>query len=94
MNSQVIKIELITSIGTFKFEKHHCSEADFYQAMLNFESNNWEMLGETSYKVYEQYEDGDIQTITHEGINASCNLSAHFDEDYANELNAMYQAQY
>jgi predicted enzyme related to lactoylglutathione lyase len=83
MKNEVIKIELNTEIGTFKFENHFNSAADFYQALLNFESNNWEMLGETSYNVFTKFEDGETTQTLIEGINASAHLAGFMDKETA-----------
>lgn len=64
MKSQVTKIELITEKGVFTFEN--------YSSLLDFEKNNWEQLGETSYNVFRKHEDGDTIETLHSGINASC----------------------
>ena len=74
-NTQVIRIDLVTEKGTFKFEAHHGSTADFIQALWLFEANNWEMLGDTSYVAYTKFEDGDVTKTEFSGINGSANLS-------------------
>jgi hypothetical protein len=75
------KIELITEIGTFKFEQHFNSEADHYQAMLLFQSNNWEQLGETSYRVHTRWPDEMVTSTTFSGINASAHLAEYMEPD-------------
>ena len=94
MESQVKVIELVTEKGNFTFTQHHASSADMYQAMLNFEANNWEILGDYYYMVTVLFEDDTNQTITLKGINASSDLACWFDEDHAEEVNAFLQSQY
>lgn len=66
MKSSIAKIELITENAVFTFEN--------YSSLVDFEKNNWKQLGETSYKVFKEYEDGTTIPILHEGINASHDL--------------------
>ena len=73
MKSTVTKIEIITEKGTFTFST--------YEALLDFEKSNYKQLGETSYNVFREYEDGDIIEMLHEGINAGCFLSEDVNED-------------
>lgn len=72
MKSTVIKIELRTENTTFTFEN--------YSSLLDFEKNNWKQLGETSYNVFREYEDGDIIETLHEGINASYFLAEDIED--------------
>jgi hypothetical protein len=89
------KIELITKIGTFKFENHFNSTADFYQAMLNFECNNYQMFNaEIKYKLFSKNGNGDIFETIFEGYNASCFLAGEFDEDVAARTQAFFDDQY
>lgn len=74
MKSSVVKIELVSEIGTFKFEEHFNSTANPYQALCMFESCNWEMLGETHYIVYNKFDDGKIHPTKISGMNASADL--------------------
>lgn len=96
MTSQAIKFELVTAIGTFEFKKHFNSDADPYEAMKNFESNNWKMLVDNEngieYRVTFKYEDGDIQTTEFTGMNAGANLQASLDESDMVELQATINA--
>lgn len=85
--TEVVKIDLHTELkGDFKFEKHFNSTADFYQALQNFESNNWELLGETSYTVHLKFADDAVSQEKVEGMNASAYLAAYFDEELAGEI--------
>ena len=67
MESKVIKIEIISKIGTLTFTE--------YQELVNFEKNNWKILGETSYRVFRKFEDGDVVDILHSGINGSAHMA-------------------
>ena len=90
MNYQVKVLELVTELGTFTFTNHHNSEANLYQAMLNFESNNWEMLGDYYYTATLRFEDDTNTTEIYKGINASCEVSDLFDSEFATDLEEMY----
>jgi len=69
---EIKEITLNTEKGAFKFAPHfNAEDCNPYEAMKLFESNNWEMLGETSYTV--SIEDGEPTTF--KGINASCYLA-------------------
>jgi hypothetical protein len=81
MNCTPIKIELVTELGTFIFEKHHCSTADFYQAMNNFEANNWEKLGDTSYILHLKFDDGVITQTHFKGMNNTADLAFYMDPE-------------
>jgi hypothetical protein len=87
MTTQVIRIDLITEKGTFKFEPRHTSTADFYQSLLLFEGSNWETLGgaEFNYNVFTKFEDGVITETLLKGVNASADLAAYMEEDAVNQ---------
>ncbi len=95
LKMEITQINLIAENGvTFKFANHWNADADFYQSLVLFESNNYSILGTTSYEVITKFEDG-IQTKTKvDGMNASAHLAAFFCEETADELNAIYQANY
>ena len=82
MDYQIKVIELVTeNLGTFTFTNHfNAPTVSAYDAMVSFESNNWEKLGETKYVVTLLWEDDTNTTQTYEGINASCHLSELIEE--------------
>lgn len=92
--SKITSIELVSPLGTFTFAEHFNSEADAYQAMTLFEGNNWKMLGEYHYVVNFAWSDETTTSDTIKGINASAELACYFDEDHANEMNALYASQH
>ena len=80
------RIDLITGKGTFTFQNHRNSNADFVQAMILFEANNWEMLMEGNnqlfeYKLYTEFDDGVRETTTFKGVNAEPNLLASLEDE-------------
>ncbi len=77
MKSIVKIIELHTeNFGSFTFTKHfNAPDVNPYEAMICFESNNWEKLGETEYVVTLLFEDDTNTTTTFKGINASAYLA-------------------
>ena len=92
---EITQINLIAENGTsFKFANHWNAQADFYQALVLFESNNYSILGATTYEVITKFDDGQETTTKVDGINASAHLAAYFDEDLADEIDAFYQSQY
>lgn len=76
---KILKIELVTELGKFEFKNHFNSNANPYEAMCNFESNNWKMLGESYYIVYNIFEDGTETTTNFKGINNSANLAGYIE---------------
>ena len=92
---EITQINLIAENGTtFKFANHWNAKADFYEALVLFESNNYSILGATTYEVITKFEDG-VQTTTKvNGMNASAHLAAFFCEETADELNDFYNSQY
>jgi len=77
-----VKLILTTEkLGNFNFENHHNSTSDFYQAMCLFESNNWEMLGETTYTLFTKWDDGTTTETKFDGMNASANLAEYLEEE-------------
>ncbi len=75
MSIKLDKIVLNTVLGPFTFQNHFNSNSDAYNAMCLFESNNWGVLGETTYDAYFEYLDGVIQPTHFDGMNASANLA-------------------
>lgn len=93
MNKVYNKIELISKLGTFTFTNKG-DEQEMYKAMCHFESDNWKLLGEVSYNLYVTYEDGLEDVTNYDGINASCFLACHFDQEHAEQLDNFMQSQY
>lgn len=77
MKATIKVIELLTeNLGTFTFTKHfNAKDTEAYDAMVCFESNNWEKLGETKYVVTLLWEDDTNSQEFFKGMNASANLS-------------------
>ena len=76
---KLTKIELITEIGEFIFQNHHNHNINFYNSMTLFEANNWATLGETHYRAFLEYSDGNTGQEVFRGINASAYLAAFID---------------
>jgi hypothetical protein len=76
MNPTVTRLELVTDLGNFTFKPHFNSTADFYEAAVNFESNNWKKLGEVTYKLFLGWPDNTETVKEFKGVNASADLSA------------------
>jgi hypothetical protein len=77
MKSIVKIIELHTeNFGSFTFTKHfNAPNVNPYEAMVCFESNNWERLGRTYYVVTLLWEDDTNTTMKVDGINAPAHLA-------------------
>ena len=94
MKSTVKVIELHTeNLGTFTFTKHfNAPNTEAYDALTCFESNNWEKLGNTYYVVTFLFEDDTNSTVTLKGINATAELAALIDPEFAEEYDATFSA--
>ena len=88
---KVIKIELVTNLGTFKFQDNHNSTADAYQAMCHFEHNNWKMFSEIKYVVTSEIGESEVEN-SFSGMNAGAELSAFLglNDDLEYELKSQY----
>ena len=94
MTNQITELQIISKLGTFKFKKQYETPAQMYKALCDFESDNWEMLGDVSYKVFKLWSDGEKTHDTYSGMNASAHLACEFDDEHASEMDAYYHSQY
>ncbi len=86
------QLDLVTEKrGIFKFKPHHNSPVNFYEAMVLFESCNFESLGATAYVLHLEFADGGKTTQTYgscladapstlSNINASAYLAQTMEE--------------